>query len=101
MRRLPSCPSQRTCCRRENDSPACRRGKGKRLEPSKFEGEQETEGRKRAQADCNRLIVPKTKEEIPDVFLRRLDAHRTAKECLIVPLMPPEVRRVGLRELGV
>uniref|UniRef100_A0A7S3ATI9 Uncharacterized protein n=1 Tax=Haptolina ericina TaxID=156174 RepID=A0A7S3ATI9_9EUKA len=69
---------------------ARRAGKGKRLEPNKFEGEQETESRKRAQADCQRLILPKGKDEIPDVFIRRLDAHRTAQEALIVPLTPPE-----------
>ena len=57
--------------------PTHRSGKGKRLEPSKFEGEMETESRKGAQANCNRLILPKTKEEIPDIFLRRLDAHRS------------------------
>jgi hypothetical protein len=67
-----------------------RAGKGKRLEPSKFEGEQETDQRKGAQAACLRLILPKAKDEIPDVFLRRCDAHRTATEALIVPLTPPE-----------
>ena len=75
--------------------PALDRGKGKRLEPNKFEGEQETESRKRAQADCQRLILPKGKDEIPDVFIRRLDAHRTAQEALIVPLTPPEVGLAG------
>mmetsp|Transcript_39824 Transcript_39824/g.91516 ORF Transcript_39824/g.91516 Transcript_39824/m.91516 type:complete len:422 (+) Transcript_39824:50-1315(+) len=67
-----------------------RPGKGKRLEASKFEGEMETESRKNAQAACHRLIIPKAKDEIPDIFLRRLDAHRTAAEALIPPLQPPE-----------
>jgi len=69
---------------------ARRAGKGKRLEASKFEKEMETESRKGAQAACLRLILPKTKDEIPDVFLRRLDAHRTATEALIIPQTPPE-----------
>jgi len=69
---------------------ARRAGKGKRLEPSKFEGEMEVTQRKDAQAAALRLIVPKTKDEIPDVFLRRLDAHRTATEALIPPQTAPE-----------
>lgn len=68
-----------------------RPGIGKRLEPSKYEGEQEIESRKRAQADCYRLVVPKAKDEIPDIFIRRLDAHRTATEALIVPMTTPEL----------
>eukprot|EP00966_Prymnesium_polylepis_P009521 219784-Prymnesium_polylepis.1 len=40
----------------------------------------ETQSRKNAQADCFRLILPKTKEEIPDVFIRRCDAHRCERQ---------------------
>ena len=48
-----------------------RPGKGKILPRGDQEGEQEFESRKRAQKECQRLIVPKAKEEKADQYLRR------------------------------
>lgn len=62
-----------------------RPGKGKPLPPSAAEGEQEVETRRTAQKACQRLIVPKAKNEKPETFIRRLDAHRNAQEALIAP----------------
>jgi len=72
-------------------APTARRpGKGKMLPTSDFEKEMEIESRKSAQKSCSRLILPKTKSESSDAFIRRLDAHRQAPEALIIPLTAPE-----------
>ena len=63
-----------------------RPAKGKMLPASKFEGEQETASRKKAQNECQRLIIPKQKNETPEVFLRRLDACRQAPEAMVPPM---------------
>ena len=67
-----------------------RAGKGKPLPPSEYEGEMETDQRKKTQKEAQRLILPKCANESPDMFIRRLDAHKNAPEALIPPLRPPE-----------
>ena len=63
---------------------------GKPLPAPPHEGEMETESRKKAQKECQRMILPKGKKESPDLFLRRLDAHKIAPTALLVMQLPPE-----------
>jgi len=63
-----------------------RAGKGKPLPASDYEGEQETTQRKKTQKEAQRLILPKVKEESPDHFIRRLDAHKHAPTALVAPM---------------
>lgn len=68
-----------------------RPGKGKPLAATSSEGEMETQARKDCQKAVRRLIVPKAeKDEVPEAFIRRLDAHRSSPEVLIPPMTPPE-----------
>ena len=67
-----------------------RAGKGKPLPPSEYEGEMETDQRKKTQKEVQRLILPKCSNESPDMFIRRLDAHKNAPEALVPPMRPPE-----------
>ena len=48
------------------------------------EKEMETESRKKAQKETNRMILPKGKKEGDDLFLRRLDAHKINPTALLV-----------------
>ena len=40
--------------------------------------------------ECQRAILPKGKKETPDLFLRRLDAHKINPMAMLVMGMPPE-----------
>merc|ERR1719171_1729156 len=63
---------------------------GKPLAAPTHEKEQETESRKKCQKESQRSILPKGKKENPDLFLRRLDAHKTNPEALLIEQLAPE-----------
>ena len=72
---------------------------GKPLPAPPHEGEMETESRKKAQKECQRMILPKGKKESPDLFLRRRRRHRGTLLVGVVA-MPTHVRgRLG--EVGL
>jgi len=59
--------------------------KSKALPASRDEREEETTRRKEAQAESNKLILPRPKHEPSELFLRRIDAHRTNPDAIIAP----------------
>jgi len=58
-----------------------------------IESENETERRQELQREIQRLILPRGsfhKEEVPDLFFRRLDAHHNSPEAIVCPMTPHE-----------
>ncbi len=83
--------------------PATRRkpAGGKMLAAGPGEKEEETARRKEVQKRTTTKILPKTKAEPTDIFLRRLDAHAEADGAIVVPMTPPEDNLAGTRcDLG-
>ena len=69
---------------------AAPRGQGQAAPAVRVRGR---DGDRPAQEDAEggaALILPKCANESPDMFIRRLDAHKNAPEALIPPLRPPE-----------
>jgi hypothetical protein len=66
-------------------APTTRRPKGigKMIPATKEESSMETDQRKARQKTVERLVLPKSKDESPDMFIRRLAAHQEAPEAII------------------